>query len=132
MQYSPSSCCFLPLGSRYSQHPVLKHHQSAFFPSCEWASFTPIKDKITVLYILMFTVHVLLLSWWIITKSILIYQLLPSLIHKYCPIWNTTRAYSYWLSSWTQFHKCKLIIQGDSKLLSGFPWPVIFKPEITK
>jgi hypothetical protein len=23
-------------------------------------------------------------------------------------------------------------IQGDSKLLSGFPWPIIFKPEITK
>jgi hypothetical protein len=23
-------------------------------------------------------------------------------------------------------------IQSDSKLLSGFPWPLIFKPEITK
>jgi hypothetical protein len=23
-------------------------------------------------------------------------------------------------------------VQGDSKLLSGFPWPIIFKPEITK
>jgi hypothetical protein len=23
-------------------------------------------------------------------------------------------------------------IQGDSKLLSGFPWPIIFKPETTK
>jgi hypothetical protein len=23
-------------------------------------------------------------------------------------------------------------IQGDSKLLSGFLWPLIFKPEITK
>jgi hypothetical protein len=23
-------------------------------------------------------------------------------------------------------------IQNDSKLLSGFPWPIIFKPEITK
>jgi len=21
------------------------------------------------------------------------------------------------------------IVQGDSKLLSGFPWPIIFKPE---
>jgi hypothetical protein len=24
------------------------------------------------------------------------------------------------------------VVQGDSKLLSGFPWPVIFKPETTK
>jgi hypothetical protein len=24
------------------------------------------------------------------------------------------------------------ILQDDSKLLSGFPWPIIFKPEITK
>jgi hypothetical protein len=23
-------------------------------------------------------------------------------------------------------------VQGDSKLLSGFPWPIIFKPEIIK
>jgi len=23
----------------------------------------------------------------------------------------------------------KLLAQGDSKLLSGFPWPIIFKPE---
>jgi hypothetical protein len=23
-------------------------------------------------------------------------------------------------------------IQGDSKLLSGFPWPIIFRPETTK
>jgi hypothetical protein len=23
-------------------------------------------------------------------------------------------------------------IKGDSKLLSGFPWPIIFKSEITK
>jgi hypothetical protein len=25
-----------------------------------------------------------------------------------------------------------LIIQSDSKLLSGFPWPIIFKSETTK
>jgi hypothetical protein len=24
------------------------------------------------------------------------------------------------------------VVQGDSKLLPGFPWPIIFKPEITK
>jgi hypothetical protein len=23
-------------------------------------------------------------------------------------------------------------MQGDFKLLSGFPWPIIFKPETTK
>jgi hypothetical protein len=23
-------------------------------------------------------------------------------------------------------------VEGDSKLLSGFPWPIIFKPETTK
>jgi hypothetical protein len=23
-------------------------------------------------------------------------------------------------------------VQGDSKLLSGFPWPIIFKPETIK
>jgi hypothetical protein len=26
----------------------------------------------------------------------------------------------------------RLILQGDSKLLSVFPWPIIFKPERTK
>jgi hypothetical protein len=31
------------------------------------------------------------------------------------------------------FITCTLTqIQGDSKLLPGFPWPIIFKPEITK
>jgi hypothetical protein len=25
---------------------------------------------------------------------------------------------------------CTDKVQGDSKLLSGFPWPIIFKPEI--
>jgi hypothetical protein len=36
MQFSPASRHFLPLSSKYSpQHPVLKHHQSVFFPYCE-------------------------------------------------------------------------------------------------
>jgi hypothetical protein len=25
-----------------------------------------------------------------------------------------------------------IYVQGDSKLLSGFPWPIIFRSEITK
>jgi hypothetical protein len=28
--------------------------------------------------------------------------------------------------------ECHYEVQGDSKLLSGFPSPIIFKPEITK
>jgi hypothetical protein len=32
MQSSPASCHFLPLRSKYSQHPVLTHPQSIFFP----------------------------------------------------------------------------------------------------
>jgi hypothetical protein len=32
------------------------------------------------------------------------------------------------VSSWYMVFE----IQGDSKLLSGFPWPIIFKPELTK
>jgi hypothetical protein len=37
------------------------------------------------------------------------------------------------IRNFTPFHMKKLQnIQGDSKLLSGLPWPIIFKPEITK
>jgi hypothetical protein len=32
----------------------------------------------------------------------------------------------------TQISACPNYIQDDSKLLSGFPWPIIFKPEATK
>jgi hypothetical protein len=33
MQFSPTSCHLIPLGSKYSpQHPVLKHPQSMFLP----------------------------------------------------------------------------------------------------
>jgi hypothetical protein len=28
MQFSPTSCHFISLWSKYSQHPVLQHHQS--------------------------------------------------------------------------------------------------------
>jgi hypothetical protein len=45
MQYSPTSYYFILLQLKYSpQHPVLKHPQSMFFPSCQWPSFTPIKN----------------------------------------------------------------------------------------
>jgi hypothetical protein len=32
MQFSPTSCHFIHLLSKYSQHPVLKHPQSMFLP----------------------------------------------------------------------------------------------------
>jgi hypothetical protein len=32
MQLSPASCHFIPLWSKYSQHPDLKHPQSMFLP----------------------------------------------------------------------------------------------------
>jgi hypothetical protein len=32
MQFSPSSCRFIPLQSKYPQHPVLKHPQPMFLP----------------------------------------------------------------------------------------------------
>jgi len=46
MQSSPPSYKFLPLSSEYSpQHPVLKHLQAMFFPSCERPSFTPVQNN---------------------------------------------------------------------------------------
>jgi hypothetical protein len=33
---------------------------------------------------------------------------------------------------WANWSQWQWIIQGDSELLSGFPWPTIFKPEIKK
>jgi hypothetical protein len=45
IQFSPSSCHFLPLKFKYShQHPVLKQPQSIFLP-CERPRFTPIQAK---------------------------------------------------------------------------------------
>jgi hypothetical protein len=32
MQFSPASCHFISLRSKYSQHPVLKHPQSTLLP----------------------------------------------------------------------------------------------------
>jgi hypothetical protein len=45
MQFSPTSCYFIFLRSKYSpQHPVLIHPQSMFFPWCLRPSFTPIQN----------------------------------------------------------------------------------------
>jgi hypothetical protein len=38
-------------------------------------------------------------------------------LHKLC---RTVSLLAFW------------VVQGDSKLLSVFPWPIIFKPETTK
>jgi hypothetical protein len=46
MQFSPTSCHFISLLSKYSpQHPVLKHPQSMFLPLCHRQSFTPIQNN---------------------------------------------------------------------------------------
>jgi putative component of membrane protein insertase Oxa1/YidC/SpoIIIJ protein YidD len=42
LQFSPTSCHFIPLCSKYSQHPVIKHPQSMFLPQCHRPSFTNI------------------------------------------------------------------------------------------
>jgi hypothetical protein len=43
MQFSPPSCHFIPLWSKYtSQHPILK--QSKFFPWCQRPNFAPIQS----------------------------------------------------------------------------------------
>ena len=46
IQFSPVSCHFLYLRSKYlHQHPVLTHHQSIFAPQGATLSFTPISNK---------------------------------------------------------------------------------------
>jgi hypothetical protein len=54
MQFSPTSCHLIPLGSKYSQHPVLKHPQSLALAGDEWSvsrpcRFTPRKPYPVVL-----------------------------------------------------------------------------------
>ena len=45
LQLSPFPCYLVPLRSKYfSQHPVLKHPQSAFLPQCQRPGFTPIQN----------------------------------------------------------------------------------------
>jgi hypothetical protein len=45
MQYSLTSCHFIPLRSNYSpQLPVLKYPQFMFFSLCQGSSFTPIQN----------------------------------------------------------------------------------------
>jgi hypothetical protein len=45
MQSSPASRHFLPLRSKCSQHPVLRHPQSMLFPWCERPGFTPVQNN---------------------------------------------------------------------------------------
>jgi hypothetical protein len=43
-QFSPASCHFIPLRSKYSRkHPVLEHPQSVFFLQRDTPSSTPIQ-----------------------------------------------------------------------------------------
>jgi hypothetical protein len=45
-RFSPASCHFTLLWSKYSQqHPVLKHPHTVFLPYCERPSFTPIQNS---------------------------------------------------------------------------------------
>jgi hypothetical protein len=45
MQFSPPSQHFFPPRSKYpTQHPVVKHPQSVFFPSCKRPRFTSIQN----------------------------------------------------------------------------------------
>jgi hypothetical protein len=45
MQFPPISHHFISLRSKHSpQHPVLKHSQSMFLPSCQRPSFAPIQN----------------------------------------------------------------------------------------
>jgi hypothetical protein len=58
MQFSPTSYHFIPLLSKYSQHPVFDHPPSVFLPTCQRPSFTHTHKtigKIIVLCILIFT-----------------------------------------------------------------------------
>jgi hypothetical protein len=46
MKFSPTSCHFVSLRSKYSpQHPVLKRPQSVFLPQCQRPSCTPIQNQ---------------------------------------------------------------------------------------
>jgi hypothetical protein len=58
MQFSPTSCHFVPLLSKYSsQHPLLRHPESGFPLMSSETKFHSYKttDKIIVLHILIFT-----------------------------------------------------------------------------
>jgi hypothetical protein len=58
MQFSPLSCHFIALRSKYiPQHPVLKHPQSVFFSLHEIPGSTPTEttSKIIVVYVFVFT-----------------------------------------------------------------------------
>jgi hypothetical protein len=56
IKFSPTSCPFIPVRSRYSpQHPILKELHSLFFPQYLRQTFTPIRNNVQNVYILIFT-----------------------------------------------------------------------------
>jgi hypothetical protein len=64
LQFSPPSCYFFPLRSKYSQHFVLKHCLSVFFPLREQPNFTHMHTHIaTHVYL-----HIFLSSRFFYTK----------------------------------------------------------------
>jgi hypothetical protein len=63
MQFSPTSCHFIPLWSKYSpHHPVLKHPQSTFLPQCRRPNFKPILNLLSFRYSLFLFLKYLLVS----------------------------------------------------------------------
>jgi len=50
MQSSPAFRHFLPLGSKYSHRPVLKHPQSVFFLSVRYQVSHPYKTVGTIIF----------------------------------------------------------------------------------
>jgi hypothetical protein len=56
IEFSPASCYFITIGSKYSpQHAVLGHPQHTFFPQCQRPSFTTTQN-----YVQNYDVHVLI------------------------------------------------------------------------
>jgi hypothetical protein len=53
-------------------------------------------------------------------------------LYLVCNVWKDVLRFVGNLFFSCIFHCFSLNIQGDSKLLSGFPWPIIFKLETTK
>jgi hypothetical protein len=45
MKFSSLPFYIVPLRPKYSQHPILKHHQLTFLPQRERRSFTPIQSN---------------------------------------------------------------------------------------
>jgi hypothetical protein len=95
-----------------------------FFCLFPASSSGPTREHMKILY---YKIHLGILPVCIIAMTVL-----------YC----TVLLYSFWMQAVFQIFICNkmskpkfsnlsvtyFIIQDDSKLLSGFPWPIIFKP----